>query len=331
MSASPYISIVIEFENATTVAWDRVAATFKSLAAQLTATPFPSTAGDRAPEIICVHPGVSSDSEPLCQRIVAGAKSLEVVADLRCIALPGGRYYELKNHGIREARGELVVLIDSDVVPEDDWLVQLLGPFDNPETVAVAGHTFLGNSDLISRTLALVWVFPLRDRDQTIDRRPLVANNCAFRGDWLKANSFPEDDGFKVSCSLLANRLESCGHALVRVPARACHAPLSGFRFLVWRALVTGRDADRKVMAFKGTALATRMVRALKHGLKMELRAIRRVLAHYHHVSLPLWQVPFALGIGLSFYGLALVSQVLQAAGLTAPRIERVPDYVEAH
>ncbi len=127
------------------------------------------------------------------------------MADLHCISLPDGRYYELKNAGITAARGALIVLLDSDVIPENDWLVKLLRPFSEPATIAVTGHTFLSYGDLVSRTFALMWVFPLREHDQrALDRRPLVANNCAFRSKWLKDNLFPVNDGFKVSCTLMA-------------------------------------------------------------------------------------------------------------------------------
>ena len=139
------------------------------------------------------------------------------------------------------------------MIPESDWLAKLLRPFSEPAAIAVTGHTFLGYGDLVSRTFALMWVFPLREHDQrALDRRPLVANNSAFRSKWLKDNLFPVNDGFKVSCTLLARRLQDRVHALIRVPAKVSHAPLTGFRLLGWRALVTGRDADRKVIALKG-------------------------------------------------------------------------------
>lgn len=330
MNSLPSISIVIEFENADRVAWDRVGTTLHALAGQLREVSFRSHLPKV--EIICVHAGTSEDSEPLRRQVSTEIKRVEDLADVDCISLPDGRYYELKNAGITAARGELIVLLDSDVIPENDWLAKLLSPFSESTAIAVTGHTFLGYGDLISRTFALMWVFPLRQHDQqALDRRPLVANNSAFRSKWLKDNLFPVNDGFKVSCTLMARRLQDRGHTLIRVPAKVSHAPLTGFRFLVWRALVTGRDADRKVIALKGKKMFTRIARALKNGIKMELRTIRRVLTHYRKVALPLWQVPFAIAIGSSFCALVMVGQVLQAAGLTDPRIERVPDYVESH
>ena len=327
MTSDRRISIVIEFENATMVSWDRVGILCRTLASQIAGLGLRAT-----PEVICVHANDDRESALLREQILTESSDLGMVADLRCIALPGGRYYELKNAGIAAAHGDVIVLTDSDVLPEPGWLQELVCPFEDETTVAATGHTFLGHDNLFSRTFALTWVFPLRDNDQrAIDRRSFVANNCALRSDWIKAHPFAGNTGFKVDCTLMARHLQANQIGIVRVPARACHAPLSGFRFFIWRALVTGRDADRKIRALGCSNNVTRVARALKQGVKTQLRTVRRVLTRYRHVALPLWQVPIAVAIGTTFYGLALIAQILHGLGISSSPVERVPAYAEVH
>jgi len=159
----------------------------------------------------------------------------------------------------------------------------------------------------------------------------LNANNCAFRTAALGPNPFPIDNGFKVGCTKFMKQLQARGIELVRAPAYVKHAPLTGLRFLIWRGLVTGRDADRKVADLKSRSRWRRLRSALSFWLRMELRVIRRVLTHYHHVSLPIWQVPVAIVLGLAFFGLALVGQTSRVLGLTAEQPEYIPAYAENH
>lgn len=321
-------SVVIEMENATTIQWSDVGEALRALASQL--ADVTATAAPR-PLVILAHPGLESDSSLLIDGVLREAPRLKDVARLQAASVPGGRYYELKNAGAALADGEVVVLLDSDAVPEADWLRNLLATFDQPSALAANGHTYLGYSCLISRTLALTWVFPLRAYDGRADRRPLNANNCAFRTKWIQANPFPIDNGFKVSCTKQMKRLQQSGGEAIRAPAYVRHAPLSGWRFLLWRAMVTGRDADRKYRDMKSRSRARRFAGALSFWLKMEWNVFRQVLRHYRRVDLPAWQVPVALALGSAFYDIALISQVTRLSGLTADRVERIPAYAEVH
>ena len=44
-----------------------------------------------------------------------------------------------RNHGISEARGEVIVFTDDDVTIPDGWLAALLAPFADPECAGVGG------------------------------------------------------------------------------------------------------------------------------------------------------------------------------------------------
>ena len=322
-------TIVVEMENARTVSSSRFTQVLNALAAEIAQMPAKSPA---RPQLIFAHPGPDGESEQLVQAIMRAAPRLAEVARLQAVGVPEGRYYELKNAGIARADGAAIVLFDSDSVPEPGWLRALLAPLTQPQTIAVSGHTYLGHSGLISRTLALVWMFPLRDHDaRAAGRRALNANNCAFRAAWLKAQPFPIDNGFKISCTKLQRKFVEVGSEVVRTEAYAEHAPLTGWRFIVWRALVTGRDADRRFAELRSPSRLRRLWAALKDCVKTECRVVRRVLWHHRRVALPLWQVPAALALGCGFYALAFVGQVARLCGLVSEHPERVPAFVENH
>ena len=328
-AANTGFSVVVEMENAATVCWHDVGQTLHVLTEQILALHVPL---QNKPQVILAHPGEEHESAGLIEAARREAPGLSEAARVQAVSVSGGRYYELKNAGISRSDGELIVLLDSDAVPEPGWLAALLAPFHDPKTIVVHGCTYLGHFDLVSRTLAMIWVFPLRDHDEReVKRRSLNANNCAFRAKTLGLNPFPIDNGFKVGCTKFMKQLQECGIELVRVAAYVKHAPLTGFRFLVWRGLVTGRDADRKVADLKSRSRWRRFRSALSFWLKMEFRVVRRVLTHYHHVALPFWQVPVAIALGLSFFGFALVGQVSRLLGLTAERPEYIPAYAEHH
>jgi hypothetical protein len=175
-------------------------------------------------------------------------------------------YYELKNLGVAEAGGDLVVFLDCDVVPEHGWLGGLLHPFEDPRISVVAGNSYVEPTSVYNRTFALTWIFPLRSRSS--DVRPisrLATNNAAFRREVAERFPFPSmTETSRGSCQLLQATMERHGVNMVTsCGARVIHpAPAWPQQFLV-RALARGRD--RLLFAepgpsrtFRGTAARLR-------------------------------------------------------------------------
>jgi hypothetical protein len=73
----------------------------------------------------------------------------------------GLEYYPLKNHGAHHASGDLLLFVDSDVWPDDDWLPHLLGSFARTDIDVVCGQTYVAPTDLVAR-LRPGWRYPLR-------------------------------------------------------------------------------------------------------------------------------------------------------------------------
>jgi hypothetical protein len=323
----PSYSLVLEMENARSVDWDEVSTGLTALTREIGAA---SSIGFARPRVVISHGGDDADTLLLISNIATAATQLEQVADLVFAACPGGRYYDLKNNGVPLTDGEIVVFTDSDTVAEPGWLPTMLGPFQDQATVCVNGYTYLYYDNFLSRTFALVWFFPLARNDARFaSKRAINANNVAFRRDWITDHPFVKNNGFKVSCTLLMRELERDGHTLVHVNARAYHYPPRGWRFFHWRALVAGRDADRKFVELEAPGRGRRIVKSFSRWFTMSWRTTRRVIWHARQTGMPAWQVPFSLLVGLTFYSVAFWGQLSFALGFVGDDIEILPDYAE--
>ena len=85
-------------------------------------------------EVVVVNDG-SRDETPQVLDALA-AKHPE----MRVINLAGGGPARARNAGIASARGDLVVMLDDDVVPLSGWLDALLFPFRDAEVIGVEGR-----------------------------------------------------------------------------------------------------------------------------------------------------------------------------------------------
>lgn len=90
--------------------------------------------GDRQDvEIIVVDDGSRDDTPDVLRKIA------EKQSRLRILTLEGGGPARARNAGIAASRGEIVAMLDDDVVPHAGWLDAILEPFSSPQVVAVEG------------------------------------------------------------------------------------------------------------------------------------------------------------------------------------------------
>ena len=322
-------SIVIETDNLTTIPWDEFSELLDILGEQIQEAT--KLAYSPQPEIFFVLADEETAASAFLDEVTSKNPALAQQAHFQVLCVPNGRYYELKNAGICAASSDIVVLCDSDVIPEPGWLCNLLSPFrEEEDAIASLGCSYLLHDDWLSKALALFWFFPLRDEDEkVISKRPLLVNNCSFRREWLLDHLFSINDGFKVDCSLLYREMISEGIKIHRPPAYAGHQPLRGWRFLAWRAAVTGRDMDRKYELIKSASRIKRILYPFRRSFTQFRRVLIRIVTKRRLVGLPIWHVPSAIAIGLWFYFLAGWEQFKLATGITKSTPEHIPEWVE--
>ncbi|RST87236.1 glycosyltransferase [Aquibium carbonis] len=319
----------MEMENARLITRDEFGETVSTLEREIAAWR-DGQAGPRIAQLIIVHGGGAEETEILDAMLRDLAPDLTALAEIDVVSVPGGRYYEIKNAAISRAKGEIVLFLDSDSVPQPGWMSKMLAPFEDKAVTVVNGFTALEHDDFLSRAYALFWIFPLANGDERFAaKRSLNVNNSAFRRHWIAANPFPDNNGFKVSCSILWDQVLRDEVGVRRVDALALHKPPRGVRFLVWRALVTGRDNDRRHAVLKSPSRPRRVVHAFGRLWTAEWRSLRRIFGKGGHVGMPIWERPPAFLVASAFHILPFFSQAAMAAGLVRDRVEHIPDYVE--
>jgi glycosyltransferase involved in cell wall biosynthesis len=322
------LSLIVEMDNAALVEWDEVRDSLDALRGELEGW-MSSRPGANA-EVIFVQPGDAADAQTLREKIEARIPAFAAHSEIQFRGVPDGRYYDLKNEGIRSAKGDIVVFYDSDTTPEPGWLPAMTKPFDDPAIIGVYGMTALDYDDFLSRVYALFWFFPLRDNDdRKAAKRSLNANNCAFRRAWIAANPFPYHPGFKVSCSMLWRRILTENIPMARADVWVLHKPPRGLRFFVWRALVAGRDQDRRYAEFRSPKRGKRLWHAFSRLFSQLWETARRAVLHHGDVGISAWQAPAAFLLWTGFVLLTFAGHVGHALRFGDDVVETVPDAIK--
>jgi hypothetical protein len=308
----PTVTIVIEWENAVDVEAYWVHRAMQALEAELAR--FHDAM--RVPvRVLYLYDQALVKAPAISDTIAAVAPRLPELCALELLPTPGLTYYQLKNYGAQRTTTEFVVMLDSDAAPQPGWLPALLQPFEDPEVMAVAGFTTLGHNNLASKMMALTWTFDLpSERQATLRRKKIHANNCAFRTAFFQANPWPDLPAFKKQCGFWLHDIERRGIKWVRTTeAMTVHAPQPGIRFLMWRAWTAGGDRDFQAYHTVSTGRLGRLGFAVFFWLKKCWRSTYRIVMKGHEVQLPLWQLPAALFLAYSYYTILCAAQLIAA------------------
>jgi GT2 family glycosyltransferase len=171
-------------------------------------------------------------------------------------------YFDAKNSGAAASSGDLVVLLDGDCIPDQNWLAELVRGFE-PDVAAVVGATSYIPSSLAAR------VFTVTDFGNVVadtDGRAsgVMLNNVAFRRETILANPLDARIPRNGACYILYHQLRAKGaHILFAPPALVWHKPdVEGWGFM-HKHFDRGRDGfiiydldDRNL--FRGSALVHR-------------------------------------------------------------------------
>ncbi|MEO8175124.1 MAG: glycosyltransferase [Sphingomicrobium sp.] len=306
------VTIIIEWENAIDVEDEWTAKAMTALQAELER----SAAGSKTRHrVVYLYDDTAVDPAVIRRTIAASAPRLGEVADVEVTPTHGLTYYKLKNFGVARSTTELTVMLDSDAAPQPGWLENLLKPFADPEIMVVGGFTVLGFNDLLSKTMALSWIFDLPDeRKHTVKRAKVHVNNCAVRTDFFNNNPFPDLPIFKKQCGFWLRDFAARGHRYVRTAdAMTIHAPHPGVKFLVWRAWTAGSDRDYQVFQENTQSRIGRIGHAFQFLGKKTWRAWSRIWTRGSSVDLPVIQRPVAMLIAFIYYSIATVSSATRA------------------
>jgi len=145
---------------------------------------------------------------------------------IKVIRQPNAGPAAARNTGVRHASGEWVVFTDSDCIPGEDWLSQMIAPFENPEIIAVKGAYLCKEKGFVPRFVQQEF----EHKYQALRKKPNIdfidTYSAAYRKD-----IFTENGGFdsrfpvpSVEDQEFSFRLARKGYTMVFQPdARVYH------------------------------------------------------------------------------------------------------------
>jgi GT2 family glycosyltransferase len=240
----------------------------------------------------------------------------QIVADavrahpfVRLVAVHGLRYFSLKNEGARRTTGELLVFVDSDCLPEADWLRQLLAPFDRADVDVVTGNSYVDRDTFYAKTFAAGWYFPARLPDGPLTTVPTTfANTLAMRRHIFEKYPFPEVTTLYMGQGVTWNRtLAEHGVPIFLNPrARVAHPPPVFLR----SAIVNGYDTAERTRR-PGQSVREHL-RETYWGFRLHMGQMhRRITQGHRDVRLPRAAVPFAIGLASVYWSLWSLAELV--------------------
>lgn len=297
------LSVVVEWDN---VRYSEVARATRMLQRLVDQIGGVAPVGRHRAEVLVVYDEEEIDAA-IVNRVMDGfVGRLPAGVELRSVGTRGLRYYQLKNEGARRGIGEVILFADSDVLPEEGWLAQLLAPFEDPAVHAVSANAYIDRDSLYSKTFALAWYFPPRAEDGSLAvTRSSAVNSLAIRRITFARFPFPDDRELYIQqCVGWANNLRAHGIDIYRNPrARVAHPPP---RFLR-SALIQGHDT---IVTYQRRAGRSPSLRTIYWSLRSHLaQSLAAVVRNHREVGLARAAIPLAFGIATTYYVLWALSE----------------------
>ena len=292
-------SIVIEWENAVLSELGRARTMLQRLQSQILNRPSEEF------EILVMYNPEQVDIN-LIETILATDFSEEVRSCCRVLIATGLHYFELKNYGAKKATGDVVIFIDSDVIPEDKWLDYLIEVFYKIENANIVhGAYYIDPVSFVDKAFAINWFFPLRSDSTSVHESDrFFANNVAFKRQFFLEHPFPSltEGRTRGACGMLAKQIRAEGFVIYKADAaRVSHPGPNGIKHIFLRALAQGRDsALKRKSEYNFLTNSLRIwIRTLK---KVMIRVPFETIRDFSKVDLQLWQVPGAIVLMMAYY-----------------------------
>lgn len=323
---SPRVSFIVEWENALFSKAQRSVAMLQELrrqAAELVskrATEAVGVTTASAFELLVVFNQGQFHEEDLVATLLNCAGEPDDILNWRLLPNSQGGYYRSKDLGVKQAIGELIIFLDSDVVPEPYWLEQILSPLEDHAIQLVSGSTYIETTGLNGKTFALAWFFPLRKEDGPLERvNSFFANNLAMRRSLYDQYPFPDLPGTsRGSCIVLASHLAEANVSMYQNPsARVGHPAPNGLKHFVLRALAQGRDRLHRERSF-GTRWSASWPATVMRLLRNWGRSLWRICTKFNRVKLSPLMIPAAVAISWTYYLLYWVGEMMLHLGIHA-------------
>jgi hypothetical protein len=228
---------------------------------------------------------------------------------LHVVPTQGLRYFDLKNEGGRRAKGDVILFVDSDCLPEDDWLRQLLDPFHDSKVDVVTGNSYIDRDTFYAKTFAVGWYFPPRLPDgPLVTTRTTFANTLAMRRHVFERYPFPEKSSLYMGQGVTWHKtLAANGVPIVLNPsARVAHPPPVFLR----SAIVNGYDTAQRTRQPGESRLQG--LRVAYGGLRQNLRAMfRRITLGYREVGISRAAVPLSIALAGVYWTLWSMAELV--------------------
>lgn len=301
------ISIIIEWENILLSEADRALEMLKKLKSQLHDV-------EQSIEVLFLFNEEDIEAPALKAMIDDHFTIDDVLKDrvsVHLMPVVGLHYYDIKNAGVQKAQGELIIFLDSDVIPEKGWLKALTEPFLKDASVqVVAGHTYLDPEDTIAKAFALGWFFPIQTTPdpELTPTTHFFANNVAFRRAVITQHPFPSmpKGVTRGACVALAKTLVEAKIPILKTnQAQTFHPRPNGLHHIIIRGLATGRDHFLTEKA-EGVGSMRAFGRVLRYFRMAVERLWHRFIHERHLVGTRLVEAPVILMFMTGWHALAL-------------------------
>lgn len=152
-------------------------------------------------------------------------------------------YYQAKELGFRESKASIVVFADSDCLPVDGWLEEILLPFEKDSAEVVSGRTTYDNSTfgIAATTIDFMYFGSVVNPTRT---KNFYANNIAFKRDLFNMYHFTPIEGqYRGQCQALGLKLLKSGIPMhFSTKAKTVHRFPDSFLELVKLRIYRGQD-----------------------------------------------------------------------------------------
>lgn len=176
----------------------------------------------RLDEVEVLLVGSSEQCAAWSRRFDAGEPFFAVTA----LAADGEHYYALKNRGAEAARGAILAFLDSDVVPDPQWLASLVSAVEDGAD-AVGGVSLFRGEDgrpphhpLLQVAASISWGFVLGEDagDGLLCAEGFLNHNVGFRTRVFEQTGYREDLGRTCAGAFLHGELVGSGARVVIHP-----------------------------------------------------------------------------------------------------------------